>query len=102
MNFPHSAIFHVETRFCLKLFVHDCGFISIFSFTSLLCTIGIAISTIGSQICPTSLGYKSIIKEKKKRHGKISLLAKANLNSIEALICKVLIESYISHNNFFL
>ena len=102
MNFSHSAIFHMESRSCLKLFVHDCGFISISAFASLLgITIGIAISIIGSQICPITSGYKSVIKKKKKRHGKISLLAKANLNSVEALFCKVLTESYISHNGLF-
>ena len=83
-------------------YFHDCGFISISAFASLLgITIGIAISIIESQICPITSGYKSVIKKKKKRHGKISLLAKANLNSIEALICKILTESYISHNDFF-
>ena len=93
----------MKSRSCLKLFVHNCGFISISAFASLLgITIGIAISIIGSQICPITSGYKSVIKKKKKRHGKISLLAKANLNSVEAVISKVLTKSYISHNDFLL
>ena len=41
--------------------------------------------------------YKSIIKKKKKSHDKIVLLGKANLNTIEILISKALIDSYIIH-----
>ena len=40
--------------------------------------------------------YKSMIKKKKKKHGKIVLLAKTNLNTIEVLICRALIDSCIS------
>ena len=43
--------------------------------------------------------YKSIIK-KKKNNDKIVLLAKSTLNSIEFLICKTLIDSSISHDEF--
>ena len=39
-------------------------------------------------------------KEKKKDHGKIVLLGKTELYTIEALISKVLIKSYISHDVF--
>ena len=42
----------------------------------------------------------SLIK-KKKRHGKIVLLAKTNVDTMEVLISKALINSYIYHNNFF-
>ena len=45
--------------------------------------------------------YKSIIKKKKKRHAKIMLLEKAMLNTLEVLIVKALIDSYISHDEFF-
>ena len=38
----------------------------------------------------------------KKKHGKIVLLAKSKLNSIEALISKALINSNISHDKFVL
>ena len=47
----------------------------------------------GLNICTTAAGikkYKSIIKEKKKNHNKIKLLAKSKLNSIEVLIAKAL------------
>ena len=42
---------------------------------------------------------KSIIK-KKKKHDKIILLGKEKLSSIEVLISKALIDSYISHDVF--
>ena len=45
--------------------------------------------------------YKSIIKKKKKKHDKIMLLEKAMLNTLEVLIVKALIDSYISHDEFF-
>ena len=45
--------------------------------------------------------YKSITK-KKKKHGKIVLLGKYMLNTIEVLISKAFIESYISHDDFVL
>ena len=46
--------------------------------------------------------YKSIIKKKKKKHGKKVVLAKTKLNSLENLIYKSLIDSYIIHNKFLL
>ena len=42
--------------------------------------------------------YKSIIKKRKINHDKIVLLAKAKLNSIEALIFKVLTDSFLNSN----
>ena len=44
----------------------------------------------------------SIIKKKEKKHDKIVLLAKSKLNTIEVLISKALINSYISHDKFVL
>ena len=46
--------------------------------------------------------YKAIIKKKKNNHGTITLLAKTKLSSVEILISKALIHSYISHDEFFL
>ena len=46
--------------------------------------------------------YKSIIKKKKKKHDKIVLLAKYELNSLGVLISKALIDSNISHDEFVL
>ena len=82
------------------------GCVSISAFASLVgIPIGIASSTIGLKICVLTAGikkYKSIIKEKKKMHDKIVLLAKSKLNSIEVLISKALIDSNISHDEFIL
>ena len=44
--------------------------------------------------------FKSIIKNKKKKHDKKVLLAKTNINSIEVLICKALIDSNIGYDEF--
>ena len=40
-------------------------------------------------------------KEKEKKHDKIVLLGKDMLNTIEVLISKSLIDSYISYDKFF-
>ena len=44
--------------------------------------------------------YKSIIKKKKKKHDEIVLVGKAKLSTIEVLIYKSLIDTYISHDKF--
>ena len=44
--------------------------------------------------------YKSFIKIEKKNLDEIELLGKAKLNTIEVLIYKALIGSYISHDEF--
>ena len=60
------------------------GYISISAFASLLgIPIGITSSEIALKICAITAGiknYKSIIKEMKKKHDKIVLLAKSKLN----------------------
>ena len=48
-----------------------------------------------------SINQLSIIK-KKKKHDKTVLLGKDKLNTIEVLISKALINSYISHDEFVL
>ena len=67
--------------------------------------VGITSSSIGLKMCAIALGikkYASIIKEKKRKHDKIVLLAKSKLSSIEALISKALINSIISHDELIL
>ena len=57
------------------------------------------------EICAITVGikkYKSIIKKKKKKHGKKVFLAKSQLNKIKILISKALIDSFISHQEFVL
>ena len=82
------------------------GCVSISAFASLVgVPIGITISTIGLNIWAIAAGikkYKSIIKNKKKKHGYIVLLAESKLNRIEFLISKALIDSSISHDEFVL
>ena len=43
--------------------------------------------------------HKSIIKKKKKHH-KTSLLAKTKVDTIDVLISKALLDSYINHDEF--
>ena len=80
------------------------GCVSISAFASLIgIPIGITSSAIGLKICAITAGikkYKSIIKKKKKKHDKIVSLAKSELNRIEVLISKSLIDSNISHYEF--
>ena len=44
--------------------------------------------------------YNSIIKKKRKKHSKIVTLAKTELNIIEVLISRDLIDLYVSHDVF--
>ena len=64
----------------------------IFALTLLVCVpVGITSSVVGIKICAIIAGikkYKSIIKKKKKKHDKIVLLGKDQLNAIEILIAK--------------
>ena len=60
-------------------------------------------STVGIKICVITSGiikYKSKVKKKKKKHDKIDLIGKDQLNIIEVLIFKELIDSYITHDKF--
>ena len=79
---------------------------SISPFASLVgIPIEITMSATGLRTCVIAAGIKkskSMIKKKKKKHNKITLLANSKLNSIEVLISKALIDSNISHNEFIL
>ena len=80
------------------------GCVSISAFASLVhVPVGNRSSAIEIKVCAITAGikkYKSIIKKKKKKHDKIVLLGKDKLNTIEVLISKALIDSYISHDEF--
>ena len=69
-----------------------------------LVSVGITNSVVGIKVCAIAAGikkYKLIIKKKKKnKHDEIVLLRKIKLDTIEVFICKSLIESYISHQEF--
>ena len=74
-----------------------------FAFAELVAiSVGITSSAAGMKICAITAEikkYKTIIK-KKKKHDKIVLIGKAKLNTIEVLVSKALINSYISHDKF--
>ena len=81
------------------------GCVAICAFASLVCVpAGITSSAVGIKICAITAGikkYMSIFKKKKtKRYDKIVLLGKNKLNTIEVLIPKALLDSYISHDEF--
>ena len=82
------------------------GCVSISAFTSLVgIPIRISSFTIGLKICAITAAiktYKSIVKKKRKKLDRIVLLAKSELNNIEVLISKALINSNISHDEFVL
>ena len=79
------------------------GCVSISAFASLVgIPIRIASSKIGLKICVMTPGIKSIINRKRKMHNKIELLTKSNLNSMELLMSKAVIDSNISHEKFVL
>ena len=73
--------------------VHFCFFF--FSWSSYrYCEFCIAL-----KICAITAGikkYKSIIKKKRKKHDKIVVLVKTKLNTIQVLISRDLVDSYIS------
>ena len=80
------------------------GGIIIISFTNV---IGIPTGVISARLTivfSLTIGIiKKILKEtrkKKKKHSKIIMLAKSNLNSIEALMSQALIDLKISHEEF--
>ena len=93
---------YVENLLILVSTVTGC--VSITAFDSLVrVPVGITSSAIGLKICAFTAGikkYKSIIKKKKKKQDKIVLLGKDKLNTLEVLISKTLIDSYISHDEF--
>ena len=80
--------------------------VSISAFASLISVpVDIVSSAVGLKTCAITEGikkYKSIIKERGKKHDKIVLLGKAKLDIIKVILSKTLINSYISHDKFVL
>ena len=93
---------YVEKLLILSTTVTGC--ISISAFASLVCVlVGITNSAIEIKICAITAGikkYKSVVKKIEKKHDKLVLLGKDNLNTTEILISKALIDSYISDDKF--
>ena len=93
---------YIEHLLILGSTVTGCASISAFALLVSV-PVGITSSAVGLEICAITAGikkYKSIIKEKKKKHDKIVLLGKTKLNTLEVPISKTLIDSYISHDEF--
>ena len=80
------------------------GGVSIISFTSFVgATVGIASASFTLSFSLATGIVKKILnitRNKKKKHGKILMLAKSKLNSIETLISQALIDMEISHDEF--
>ena len=94
-----TLLSYIEHLFILVLAVTGCASIS--AFASLLgIPIAITSSTAGLKICAITAGIKSKIKKKEKKHNKIVLLGKTKLNTVEVLISRALINSFISHDEF--
>ena len=81
--------------------------VSISAISSLVCVpVGIMSSAVGIKIyamIAVMKKSKSIIKEKNKKHDKIlgnDKLGRDKLNTVEVLISKVLIDSYVTHDEF--
>ena len=76
------------------------------AFTSLVgVSVGITSSAVGLKISAITAGtkkYKLIMKKKRKKHDKIVFLGKAKLDTIDVVISKALIDSYINHDKFVL
>ena len=63
----------------------------------------IASTAIWLEICTITawfIKYKSVIKKKRKKHDKITLITKTELNDIEVLNSRALTDSYISDDEF--
>ena len=78
--------------------------VSTSSFASLGCVpVSISSSAVGIKIFVTTLGikkYKWIIRKEKKKHDNIVLPGKDTLDIIKVRLSKVLIDSYISQEEF--
>ena len=92
---------YVENLLILSVTITGCVWMSIFA-SSVHINV-VTISSVGIIIFAIIEGikkYKTMTKKKKKKHDKTKLLGKDELNTIEVLISKVLIDSYVSHDEF--
>ena len=99
----YTTLYYIEHFLVLASTITGCVLISVFG--SLVFLLGITSSAIGLTTCAIPAGiktFKSIIREKKKKHDKILFLAKFKLTRIEVLISKALLDSAISHDEFVL
>ena len=99
-----TTLNYVEHFLTLIFAVTVCISISAFPFLIDISK-GIMSYKIGLNICAIIARikkYKSIIRKKKKKHYKIVLLAKTNLDCIKGLISRSLTDSYIERNYYHL
>ena len=98
-----TALNYVEHFHILACTINWC--ISISAFASLFgIPIGITTFAVGLKIYAIAAGikmYKLINKKKKTKQCKIVLSRKSKFNKVSVLICKALINSNISHDDFF-
>ena len=94
---------YVEHLLILASTITAC--VSNYLFASLVCVpVGITNSAVGLKIGAITAGIKrckSIVKKKKKKHDEIVPFGKTKLDIIEVLMSMALIDSYISHDEFF-
>ena len=91
---------YIEHQLILIFTVSGCVSISAFALAGI--HIGITSSEIELKICLITEGfktYKLIIKKKQKKHDKIVLLAKSELNSVEVLTSNALIDEFALTND---
>ena len=99
-----ATLIYIEHFLILASIISGC--VSMSAFVSQIgIPIKITSSAIGLKICAIGIyagiaKYESIIK--KKKHDQIVLLAKSNLNSIEVLIPKAVIDSNIKYDELVL
>ena len=99
-----ATLIYIEHFLILASIISGC--VSMSAFASLIgIPIKITSSAIGLKICAIGIyagiaKYESIIK--KKKHDQIALLAKSNLNSIEVLLPRALIDSNIKYDELVL
>ena len=89
---------------CQYLIYFERLIILVSTVTGCVCVrVGISSSAVGMKICAITAGikkFKSVIRKKKKKHNRIVLLGKSKLDTIEVLLSKALIDSYIKHDEF--
>ena len=100
MKYIDETINYFNEEHLLILTSAVTGCVSISAFSSLVgLHIGTASSAVALKICAITAGikkYKLIIKKKRKKHDKIVVLVKTKLNTIQVLISRDLVDSYIS------
>ena len=98
-----ASFFYCFDKFLIVLSATS-GSISIASFATIIGTsVGIASASLSLAFSLSTGVVKKLLKtmrDKKKKHNKIIMLARSKLNSIESKISEALINNQISHEDF--